>query len=262
MTNEPKISPDTISLAKEIVVGQGYVLIPNLISQEEAETARQLVLNLAEQEKKAGKIVNQEGKERLYGLIYKGEIFEKMVQHPTVLSVVETLLGADIILGGFSAHILHKDAKRMGVHVDYPYWAMSSPFPKYPILEIQVIWMVEDFTEDNGAPLFAAGSQKLGIKPEIQEFEKIATKITGTAGTAIISHGLCWHDTSINQTEQPRVSILGNYTPQFIHPLENNLYDYQQEVIDRANPKLKHLLRHDLKSNQQQMFAMNFKMNY
>ncbi|BAU63861.1 hypothetical protein STA3757_12300 [Stanieria sp. NIES-3757] len=261
MTNEPILSSDFMSLAKEIVVGKGYILLPDLLTQTESQTARNRVLELAEQEKKAGKVIIQGVKERLYGLIYQGEIFEKMVQHPTVLSIVETLLGQDLILGGFSAHILHSGAKRMGVHVDYPYWAMSSPFPKFPILEIQVIWMIEDFTEDNGAPLFAPYSQKLAIKPDLEEFEKTAIKITGTAGTAIISHGLCWHDTSVNNTQKLRVSILGNYTPQFIHPLENNLFNYRQEIIERATTKLKHLLRHDLQSHQQQIFAMNFKMN-
>ncbi|AFZ37524.1 Phytanoyl-CoA dioxygenase [Stanieria cyanosphaera PCC 7437] len=262
ITNKPTLSSDFINLAKEIIDGKGYVLLPNLLTQAEAKTASNLILELAEQEKKVGKLVIQEQKERLYGLIYQGKIFEKMVQHPTVLSIVETILGQNLILGGFSAHILHPGAKRMGVHVDYPYWAMSSPFPRSPILEIQVIWMVEDFTEDNGAPLFVPHSQKLAIKPELEEFEKTAIKITGKAGTAIISHGLCWHDTSVNHTQKPRVSILGNYTPQFIHPLENNLFNYRQEVIEQATPKLKYLLRHDLQSHQQQIFAMNFKMNF
>ncbi|MGL5806143.1 MAG: phytanoyl-CoA dioxygenase family protein, partial [Xenococcaceae cyanobacterium] len=184
----------------------------------------------------------------------------KMVQHPQVLSVIEAILGEEVTLGGFSAHILHSDAPRMGVHVDYPYWAMNSPYPKYPVLEVQVIWMVEDFTDRNGAPLFVAESQKLATKPDLEKFEQTAQKITGKAGTAIIAHGLCWHDTSVNSTKNSRVSILGNYLPQFIHPLEDNLFDMRSDAIDRASPKLKHLLRHQLKSNNEQTFKMKHKM--
>ena len=137
---------------------------------------------------------------------------------------------------------------------------MSSPFPKEPILEIQVIWLVEDFTEYNGAPLFAAGTQKLATKPDLAKFETIAEKITGTAGTAIISHGLCWHDTSVNESDRPRISLLGNYTPQYIHPLENHLFDYQPEVMKNATFQLRKLLRHCWKSKTEQMFAMKHKM--
>ena len=39
--------------------------------------------------------------------------------------------------------------------------------------------------------------------------------------------------------KKPRVSILGNYTPKIVHPLEENLYDFRQEVCERASPKLK-----------------------
>ena len=247
-------------LTEEIINGQGYVLLPDLISQEEANLARNLVLELAEIDRQNNKEIAGKATARIYGLIYQGEIFEKLVQHPKVISVIEAILGEDIILGGFSGHALYPNAPRMGVHVDYPYWAMSAPFPKYPILEIQVIWLVEDFTETNGAPLFAAGTQKLASKPDLEQFEKTANKITGKAGTAIISHGLCWHDTSVNQSDSPRVSLLGNYTPQYIHPLENNLFNYQPELIKRASSKLKQLLRHDFRTKQQKIFAMKYKM--
>jgi ectoine hydroxylase-related dioxygenase (phytanoyl-CoA dioxygenase family) len=249
------------NLAKEIVAGQGYVLLPNLLSTAEATEARNIVLKLADKERQQKKLIVEGVKERLYGLIYKGKIFEKMVQHPQVLSVIEAILAEDIVLGGFSAHILHPGAQRMGVHVDYPYWAMSPPYPQFPVLEVQVIWLVEDFTEDNGAPLFVPGSQKLATKPDLAQFERVAQKITAKAGTAIISHGLCWHDTSVNSTDKPRVSILGNYTPQYIHPLEDNLFDFQPQVIDRATPKLRQLLRHDLKSPNKPVFDLKFKLN-
>ena len=247
-------------LTEEIINGKGYILLPDLISPSEANLARNLVLDLAETARKSDRAIAAKPTARIYGLIYQGEIFEKLIQHPQVLALIEAILGEDIITGGFSAHVLYPNSPRMGVHVDYPYWAMSAPFPKYPILEIQVIWLVEDFTETNGAPLFAAGTQKLGTKPDKQEFDNTAVKLTGTAGTAIISHGLCWHDTSVNHSDRPRVSLLGNYTPQYIHPLENNLFDYRSDVIKRASPKLKQLLRHDLTTKQQQIFGMKFKM--
>lgn len=59
----------------------------------------------------------------------------------------------------------------MGVHVDYPYWAMKPPFPTYSILEVQVIWLVEDFTAENGSPVFAPGSQKFGNSPDLEHFD-------------------------------------------------------------------------------------------
>jgi ectoine hydroxylase-related dioxygenase (phytanoyl-CoA dioxygenase family) len=259
MTKQQLSEAEIDRFSQEIVNGPGYAVIPNLISRDEALTARNLIIDLAATET-IPPSATKDNKVRLYGLIYKGEIFEQLVQHPVLLAIIESILGKDIILGGFSAHILYPGATRMGVHVDYPYWAMSAPFPTQPILEIQVIWIIEDFTEDNGAPLFAADTQKLATKPEIDRFEANARKITGKAGSALISHGLCWHDTSVNQSDRPRVSLLGNYTPQYIHPLENNLFDFQPATLQRATPQLKKLLRHDWRSPKESIFGMSFKM--
>jgi ectoine hydroxylase-related dioxygenase (phytanoyl-CoA dioxygenase family) len=232
-------------------------VLPDILSPAEVKEARDLILQLARRERDHLKLIVKGRKERLYGLIYKGDIFSKLVEEKLIIKLVEAILGKDMILAGFSAHILHSKARRMGVHVDYPYWSMPSPYPLYPILEIQVIWMIDDFTADNGATLFAADTQKLATKPDLNKFEKTAKKITGKAGTVIVSHGLCWHDTSENKSDRHRVSILGSYTPQYIHPLENNSYDFNQQIFNNFTPRLKKLLRHTSISNKS-AFDMKF----
>jgi ectoine hydroxylase-related dioxygenase (phytanoyl-CoA dioxygenase family) len=248
---------NVIELTEEIVRGKGYIVIPDLLSLTETKKARDSILQLSRQERQQDRSIVRGKTERLYGLIYKGDIFQKLVREKLIIEVIEAILGEDLVSGGFSAHILYPQAKRMGVHVDYPYWAMPSPFPQYPILEIQVIWAMDDFTVDNGAPLFAAGTQKLAVKPDLEKFERTAEKITVSAGTAIISHGLCWHDTSENQSDRPRISLLGNYTPQYIHPLENLKYDFNRQTFDNFTPRLKKLLRHTLISDKP-TFDMKF----
>ena len=251
-------STELARMTAEITEGKGYVMLPDLITPEEAAEARQVVLEAVERERGQDKLIVQGKKERLYGLIYKSEIFTRMAQHESLLAIVDAIIGQEAILGGFSAHVLHPGAKSMGIHVDYPYWAMSAPFPKYPVLELQVIWLMEDFTATNGAPFFAAGTQNRADEPNKWQFKAIAERITGKAGSAIISHGLCWHDTSDNNSDRPRVSVLGNYTPQYIQPLENNLFDCDREVIENASPRLKKLLRHDLMPKSKPIHAMKF----
>jgi ectoine hydroxylase-related dioxygenase (phytanoyl-CoA dioxygenase family) len=236
------------SLVNEIIEGKGYVLIPEVLSPVQAEEARTLVLQLADEERQQGKLLIDGNRERLYGLIYKGKIFEFMVQHPIVIEIIEAILGDDMTLAGASAHILHPGATSMGVHIDYPYFTMKSPFPSRPVMDIQLIWMVEDFTEENGAPMFAPGSQKLCLPPDSVKFSQIAQKVTGKAGSLVMSHGLCWHDTSMNSTDKPRVSILYNYTPKFVRPMVDPLRDMRQEIIDNASPKLKQLLGYEFQS--------------
>ena len=44
-------------LTEEIINGKGYVLLPDLLSQEEANLARNLVLELAETERQRNKAI-------------------------------------------------------------------------------------------------------------------------------------------------------------------------------------------------------------
>ena len=235
---------DTASLAEEIVQGKGYVLLPELFTPREISEARLHILNLAT-EQPTGRFLKTGERSRLYRLLDEAAIFEQMVQHPRVIEVVEAILGSDMTLGGFSAHILYPGATNMGAHVDYPYFTMTPPYPETPVMEVQAIWMMEDFTETNGAPLFAADTQKLCQFPDPKKFSELAQKVTGKAGSVVLSHGLSWHDTSMNQSDQPRVSVLGNYNPKFIRPLENPDQYLSPAFIEQASPKLKQLLGYE-----------------
>ncbi|MBW4527172.1 MAG: phytanoyl-CoA dioxygenase family protein [Phormidium tanganyikae FI6-MK23] len=238
---------DTASLSEEIVHGKGYVLLPELFIPRKIAEARLHLLKLATEEP-TGRILKSDKRSRLYRLLDEAEIFEQMVQHPQVIEVVEAVLGSDMTLGGFSAHILYPGATNMGAHVDYPYFTMKPPYPATPIMEVQAIWMMEDFTETNGAPLFAANTQKLCQFPDPKRFAESAHKLTGKAGSVVLSHGLCWHDTSINYSNQPRVSVLGNYNPKFIRPLENPAQQVSPTVLEQASPKLKQLLGYEFQT--------------
>lgn len=233
---------ETAHYAQEILTGCGYVLLPDLLTPQEAEKGRSQVLELARH------APFDDRRQRIYGLFDEDPLFVRMALHPQVLSVVREILGESLRLGGFSAHVLHGGAAAMGIHVDYPYWAMQPPFPDRPVLEVQAIWMLEDFNEDNGAPIFAPGSQTLCEAPDIDRFDRTARPLCGEAGSVVLSHGLCWHDTGKNYTTRPRVSVLTNYTAKFIQPLEDLLYGCDRSFFDTADPTLQHLLRYELKS--------------
>jgi ectoine hydroxylase-related dioxygenase (phytanoyl-CoA dioxygenase family) len=232
---------NTASLAAEIVQGKGYIVLPDLFTPQEIAEARSHILQLATEEP-TGRFLKTGQRSRLYQLLGESDIFTRMVQHPQVIEIAEAILGSDMTLSGFSAHILNPGAIPMGLHVDYPYFTMAPPYPATPVLEVQAIWMMEDFTDTNGAPLFAEHTQKLCQFPDAQRFLESAQQVTGTAGSVVLSHGLCWHNTSVNHTHQPRVSVLGNYNPKFIRPLENPLPALSPDFIEQASPKLKQLL--------------------
>ena len=83
--------PDASSLAEEIYQGKGYVLLPDLFTPSEVSEARLQILQLAA-EQPAGRFLKADERSRLFRLLGEAEIFEKIVQHPQVIEVVEEIL--------------------------------------------------------------------------------------------------------------------------------------------------------------------------
>ena len=236
--------PATSEIVDQLIDGPGFVLIPNLMDASEAAQARSRTLEIAASSfaSALGKLNEKTGQQHIRGLLAHGEIFERLVQHPALIEIAEAMLSDDMTLGSYSARILYPGATELGVHIDYPYWAMRGPFPLRPPLMAQVIWMLQDFTEKNGATLVAPRSQLRCTRPNREDFAREAIKITGAAGDAIISHGLLWHDTSQNHTSEPRVALLINYGLKVIRPLDSEIAKVPPDVLERATPKLRQLL--------------------
>jgi ectoine hydroxylase-related dioxygenase (phytanoyl-CoA dioxygenase family) len=226
------MNPETI--APELQTGQGYVVVPELMPRAQTQSARNLILDLAEHDRKAGKLISQNGRWRVR-LIGRGDIFMDFAAHDLIRQVADAMLGSEFVLGGLSAHAIPKDAPPQGVHVDYPYSVMREPFPEPP-MQMQAIWVLDGFTPNNGPTRVLPESQKTRRRPDKQEFYAHSTPIHCPPGSLILSHGGLWHDSSTNSTDEVRVAILGNYTPFWVRSVEG-LPDTSPEP-NRAQRKL------------------------
>jgi hypothetical protein len=224
---------------QDILHGKGYHLLKEVISPDEAATVRDLALS------KLDEGVDQNGQIAIRSTLHWGPIIQNMVTNPRLLNLAHRLLGEDATLGAVTARILPPNCPPGGLHVDYPYWAMNPGLPVDPALMMQVIWMMEPFTEHNGGTWVAPGSQLWTGAPELERFEANAMQAIGNAGDAVVSHGLLWHRTAINHADKPRVAILINYTQLAVRPL-TQLGPFDDEFIANASEPLKALLAVDM----------------
>jgi glycine/D-amino acid oxidase-like deaminating enzyme len=233
--------------------------LPLLSSNE----VRELFPTLAETKaamlcRKAAQVDGRQLSQALYqaaekqGLTVKDAGVEKLIiENQAVRGVVangDTFFADKVAIAGGSWSPEFEEQCGVRIPVEPERGQIIHPYPPYPVMEMQVIWLVQDFTEDNGSPLFAPYSQKLCSPPDPLHFSEVAKKVTGKAGSVVISHGLCWHDSSVNYSQQQRVAIVGQYVPKFIRPKDERLHKVQPEVLDGASPKLKQLLGYDFKS--------------
>jgi ectoine hydroxylase-related dioxygenase (phytanoyl-CoA dioxygenase family) len=245
-------------LLDELLTGGGAVAIRRAFPPGDIAEARGLIMHYSSTED--DKITHFHGahedqvhlQRRVWNLLDKGEVFERMVQHSVVMQIVGAFLGDAFIIGSAAANRLLPGGPGQEPHIDYPYWdlyargsfpvGINSSFP----LNAQATILLDDFTPENGATAYWPGSQKALTYPDDDaSFHAYAARQTGNAGDCIVFNGMVWHCAMPNHSDGDRTAVLIEYLAKFVTPLEDQKRGVRQEVVDRASPMLRQLMGFD-----------------
>jgi len=89
--------------------------------------------------------------------------------------------------------------------------------PEYHF-RINMLVMLNDFTEENGATQVLAGSHRSSETPDEDFFNENYIQLLGQAGTVVLFNSYLWHRAGLNVTEENRVALTLSYGPAFIKP--------------------------------------------
>src|SRR2546423_4964123 len=214
MTDEERRKLDT----------DGYLVIERLMDERLLDLVRRRVDELFVQEgAQAGAEFKQEPhSRRLANLVDKGEVFERVIETPSILDCMEHVLGPRFKLSSLNARSADPDngwsqplhADSGAVADERGYWVCNS------------VWMLDDFTAHNGAIRMVPGSHRWGVAPDKVLVDLYAPHpqeilLTGRAGTVVVMNAHMWHGGTANRTPAHRRGIrryftrLGQPRPQF-----------------------------------------------
>jgi hypothetical protein len=190
----------------------GYLVLPGLMSPELLGRLRRRVDELfAEEGAAAGSEFKQEpGARRLANLVNKGRVFEEVILTPELLDAMAHVLGPRFKLSSVNVRSadphspcdqpLHADSA--AIVDDAGYWVCNS------------VWMLDDFTAENGATRMVPGSHRWRKipPPEMYEPHPEQQLVTGKAGTVVVMNSHMWHGGTANRTGAPRRAMHVYYT--------------------------------------------------
>jgi ectoine hydroxylase-related dioxygenase (phytanoyl-CoA dioxygenase family) len=146
-----------------------------------------------------------------------------------LLDVIEAFYGPHIRISCTDAVINHPGNERGYWHADWPYNQpnashVPSPYPDYPF-HLSSIWMLTDFSTENGGTLIIPGSHNTTQNPsrnDIQGFDNEAaypteTNATGPAGSVLLYDSRLWHAVAENKSEESRVALIIRYAPWWLN---------------------------------------------
>ena len=193
---------------------QGYVLLANFMGDRLLDELRTRILELFDEEgDRAGyEFKTEEHARRLANLVDKGAVFRRAIVLPALLACVRHVLGPDIKLSSLNARSAdpHTDVGQP-LHVDMGalpdekgYWVCNT------------VWMLDDFTPDNGATRMIPGSHTWGTRPQDVLEDPLAPHpgevlLTGGAGSIAVMNAHMWHGGTANRAESPRLAMHAFY---------------------------------------------------
>jgi ectoine hydroxylase-related dioxygenase (phytanoyl-CoA dioxygenase family) len=201
--------------SKQQLDNAGYLALPGFMSADLLSELRARIEELFEQEgERAGSEFKQEpGARRLANLVSKGEVFERIILTPEILECMAFVLGSRFKLSSLNARSanphsdcaqpLHADSG--AVVDDQGYWVCNS------------VWMLDDFTTQNGALRMVPGSHRFRRLPQEALADPWAPHpdeqlLTGAAGTVVVMNAHMWHGATANRTPGQRRAVHVFYT--------------------------------------------------
>lgn len=149
----------------------------------------------------------EEGADRLADLVNKGAIFDIFYTHSHVLAGIEAVLGPAFKLSSLNYRAAKPGQGLQKLHVD---WGNTVVQDQYKVCNS--IWLLDDFTENNGATRIVPGSHKWGFLPDedmtdpnLPHPDEI--RIKAPAGSVFIFNSHVWHGGTQNHTSKYRRSI-------------------------------------------------------
>lgn len=193
---------------------QGYVVLEDVMGQELLDGLRRRIHELFEEEgERAGhEFRTEEHAHRLANLVDKGEVFRRAIALPPVLDLVRHVLGPQLKLSSLNARSADPEAEAgQPLHVDMAavpddrgYWVCNT------------VWMLDDFTRDNGPTRMVPGSHLSGKRPQDVLADVLAPHpdevlLTGRAGSIAVMNAHLWHAGTANRTTKPRLAMHAFY---------------------------------------------------
>jgi ectoine hydroxylase-related dioxygenase (phytanoyl-CoA dioxygenase family) len=192
----------------------GYVVLDAAIDGSFLRELRSRILAVFDEEgERAGhEFRTEEHARRLANLVDKGDAFRRAIVLPRVVEAVRHVLGPQIKLSSLNARSADPNTEiGQPLHVDMGaipdeqgYWVCNT------------VWMLDDFTPDNGPTRMVPGSHKWKQRPQDVLADPLAPHpdeimLTGRAGTIAVMNAHLWHGGTANRTSKPRLAMHAFY---------------------------------------------------
>ena len=197
---------DEIAQAVREIEVYGFTLLEGVLSAAEVDQMRTALIRC---EREVGTEHTHRGSARhVSNLPVLDPVFFSLIDRPRTLQILEHFLGENLILGSLNSRIVRPGDGYQEFHSDIPASMLNMASP----IMMNTVWMLDDFSPENGGTRVVPGSHHSGLAAPPEGFDvKHIVQPDAPAGSVLVFNGQCWHAGGRNDSEANRHGLFGHY---------------------------------------------------
>ena len=181
--------------------------------------------------------------ERVYALLAKAPSVAKIIEHPSVLGLVDALLPDNYLLSAALSILVHPGETPQPFHYDDAAESLGINKPR-PRFGVSTIWALDDFTASNGATEVIPGSHRWPEERPGNESE--AVKVIMPAGSVLVFDGALIHRGGANNSHTDRLAITPQYCSPALRQIENMVLAVPPSIAGQYSAKIQNMLGYNV----------------
>ncbi len=161
------------------------------------------------------------------GFLRANQDIARYMAHPRIMKLVDACFGENARISAITGTINGPGIARGVVHADWPYnqnhqARIEAPYPDL-VVTLVSMWMLTDYTAENGATIIVPGSHKQSTSPSKKtHLDPEASydgevQLIGKAGDVGIFDARTWHASAANTTRGDRIGFIVRYAPWWLN---------------------------------------------
>lgn len=227
---------DQVAATARQLERQGYVILPNLADEVIFSSINQQLSPHFDAARFCSGPFYGETTRRFGRALSRSRDAEYLALHPLIMGVVETVIGRHcqtIQLNLTQGIEIWPGAPAQFPHRDHDMWAGPKGEMDYMI---NVMWALDDFTEDNGATRVWPGSNRAAQDQGRPDSEAVSAVMP--RGSACLFLGSTLHSGGANRSTAPRRGLIISYCQGWLKPWENQWLAYPPHIARNFSPEL------------------------
>lgn len=229
----------------EAVSTHGYAIIADVIDRAQCEALIDEVRRVESEYEVAEGTNEFEGfsTRRIFNLISKSAQFRALVIEPSVLTVIEAILGPGALLSGTTSMNIGPGETPQLLHADDGMVTLPRP---HPATMVTTLWALTDFRADNGATHLVPDSHLQPAMPRPGDRHDVAIAEM-PAGSVLVMHGSTWHGGGHNTTaDERRYGLSIQYVAGWCRQQQNLMLGTDPETVATYPRALQELIGYSI----------------